>query len=139
VERICWKGRFWAWSMKEWRSDGWWATAGMIREMGWQVDEEVNRDKTGEADGMNREVDSKDEWCISKWAICDFQGRHGRRPRKSDNKWGADTARRLKSDKVVKLARLSSCKNFVSERKEFIFDALTFSQWRDLRMEVMCV
>ena len=26
-------------------------------------------------------------------------------------------------DKVVKIARLSSCKNFVSERKEFIFDA----------------
>ena len=25
------------------------------------MDEEVNRDKTGEADGMNREVDSKDE------------------------------------------------------------------------------
>jgi len=25
------------------------------------VDEEVNRDKNGEADGMNREVDSKDE------------------------------------------------------------------------------
>jgi len=25
------------------------------------VDEEVNRDKNGEADGMNMEVDSKDE------------------------------------------------------------------------------
>ena len=25
------------------------------------MDEEVNRDKTGEADGMNLEVDSKDE------------------------------------------------------------------------------
>jgi len=25
------------------------------------VDEEVNRDKTGEADGMNLKVDSKDE------------------------------------------------------------------------------
>jgi len=25
------------------------------------VDEEVNRDKTGEADGMNQEVDSKDK------------------------------------------------------------------------------
>jgi len=30
-------------------------------EMGWQVDEEVNRKKNGEADGMNLEVDSKDE------------------------------------------------------------------------------
>jgi len=28
--------------------------------MGWQVDE-VNRDKTGEADEMNLEVNSKDE------------------------------------------------------------------------------
>ena len=34
---------------------------GMMREMGWQVDEEVNRDKNGEADGMNLEADSKDE------------------------------------------------------------------------------
>jgi len=39
------KGRFWAWSetVKEW----WMMRAGMMREMGWQVDEEVNRDKTG--------------------------------------------------------------------------------------------
>jgi len=35
----------------------------------------------------------------------------------------AGTARRLKRDKVVKIARLSSCKNFVSEREKFIFDA----------------
>ena len=34
---------------------------GMMREMGWEVDEEVNQDKNGEADGMNLEVDSKDE------------------------------------------------------------------------------
>ena len=27
--------------------------SGMMREMGRQVDEEVNRDKTGEGDGMN--------------------------------------------------------------------------------------
>jgi len=33
--------------------------AEMLREMGRQVDEEVNRDKTGEADGMNLEVDSR--------------------------------------------------------------------------------
>ena len=32
-------------------------------------------------------------------------------------------ARRLKRDKVVKIARLSSCKNFVSKRDKFIFDA----------------
>jgi len=29
--------------------------------MSWEVDEEVNQDKNGEADGMNLEVDSKDE------------------------------------------------------------------------------
>ena len=29
----------------------------------------------------------------------------------------------LEVDKVVKIARLSSCKNFVSEREKFIFDA----------------
>ena len=33
----------------------------MMSEMSWEVDEEVNRDKNGEADGMNLEVDSKDE------------------------------------------------------------------------------
>ena len=34
---------------------------GMITEMSWETDEEVNQDKNGEADGMNLEVDSKDE------------------------------------------------------------------------------
>ena len=34
---------------------------GMMREMGWEVDEEVNQDKNGEADGVNLEVDSKNE------------------------------------------------------------------------------
>jgi len=29
----------------------------------------------------------------------------------------------LKRDKVVQIARLSSCKNFVSKREKFIFDA----------------
>ena len=43
--------------------------------------------------------------------------------RKGDSRRGAGTARRLKRDKVVKIARLSSCKNFVSEREKFIFDA----------------
>ena len=33
------------------------------------------------------------------------------------------TAKRLKRDKVVKIARLSSCTNFVSKREKFIFDA----------------
>ena len=34
---------------------------GMMTEMSWEVDEEVNQDKNGEADRMNLEVDSKDE------------------------------------------------------------------------------
>ena len=48
--------------VKEWRSDGWreWARW----EMGWQVDEEANQDKNGEADGTNLEVDSKHEVLI---------------------------------------------------------------------------
>jgi len=33
----------------------------MMSQMSWEVDEEVNRDENGEADGMNLEVDSKDE------------------------------------------------------------------------------
>ena len=39
----------------------------------------------------------------------------------------------------MKIARLSSCKNFVSEREKFIFDAFVESQWRDLRMGVIRV
>jgi len=44
--------------VKEWRSDGWRVV--MIIEMSWQVNEEVSRDVTGEADGMNQRVDSRD-------------------------------------------------------------------------------
>jgi len=52
---------------------------------------------------------------------------------------GAGTARRLKRDKVVKIARLSGCNNFVSDRKISLYSmrSLTFSQWRDLRMGVI--
>ena len=45
--------------VKERRSDRWWEWGWW--QMGWEVDEEVNQDKIGEADGMNLEVDSKDE------------------------------------------------------------------------------
>jgi len=97
-------------------------TAGMMKKMGWQVYEEVNQDKTGEADGMDQEVGSKTRWCTSKSAICDFK-RDEWWARIGDNRQGAGTARRLKTDEVVKIARLSSCKNFVNEREKFIFDA----------------
>jgi len=30
--------------------------AGVMTAMGWQVDEEVNRDKTGEADGLRLQL-----------------------------------------------------------------------------------
>jgi len=33
----------------------------MMTAMSWEVDEEVNPDENGEADGINLEVDSKDE------------------------------------------------------------------------------
>jgi len=36
-------------------------TVGMMTEMSWEVDEDVNRYKNSEFDGMNLEVDSKDE------------------------------------------------------------------------------
>ena len=35
----------------------WWIMRAGMTEMGWQVGEEVNRDKTGEVDEMNLEVD----------------------------------------------------------------------------------
>ena len=34
---------------------------GMMTQMSSEVGEQVNRDENGEADGMNLEVDSKDE------------------------------------------------------------------------------
>jgi len=58
VRRIYWKGRFWAWSerVKEW----WMMRVVMMTEMSWQVNEEVSRDMTGEADGINRRDNSRD-------------------------------------------------------------------------------
>ena len=44
-----------------------------MTEMGWEVDEEVNQDKIGEADGMNLEVDSKDEVMHSRVKIYTVQ------------------------------------------------------------------
>jgi len=124
--------------VKEWRSDGW-------REWGWWQRWVNKWMKRWIKTRMVRltiwiwQLIPKTKWCISKWAICDFQG-DGWRARKSDNRW-AGTARKLTRDKVVKIARLSSCKNFVSNREKFIFNAFVdlFSQWRDLRMGVIWV
>ena len=40
----------------------------------------------------------------------------------------------------MKIARLSGCKNFVDERERSLYSmrSLIFSQWRDLRMVMMC-
>jgi len=100
--------------VKEWRSDGWW-------ERGWWerwVDMWMRRWIETRLVRLTEWIwklipKTRWCWCISKWAICDFQG---------DGWWArrAGTARRLKSDKVVKIVRLSGCKNFVGEREKFI-------------------
>ena len=55
VEKVGFKA--WSERVKEW----WMTRVWMMTEMSWEMDEEVNRDENGEADGMNLEVDSKDE------------------------------------------------------------------------------
>ena len=57
----------------------------MMREMSWQVNEGVNRDMSGDADGINLGVDSTDGRCIPEWAIRDFQWGDGWYTRKGDN------------------------------------------------------
>ena len=46
----------------------------------------------------------------------------------------------MKRDKVVKIARLSSCKNFVSKREKFIFDAFdVYTNWTFITdLQVKC-
>ena len=106
--------------VKEW----WMMRVGMMIEMSWQVNEDVSRDMTGEGGGMIQGVDSRDfRWCISEWAICDFQWGDGWWARKGDNRWGAGTARGLNIDQIVKIARLTGCENFVGKRKKFIYNA----------------
>jgi len=78
---------------------------------------------TGEADGKNPGVDSTDGvmhiWMSDLW----FSMRIWLVGEKGDNRWGADTARRLNRDQIIKIARLTGCKNFVGKRKKFIFNA----------------
>ena len=42
---------------------------------------------------------------------------------KKGNNKGAGAGSRLNGDQVVKIARLTGCKNFVDKRKKFIFNA----------------
>ena len=46
----------------------------------------------------------------------------------------------MNRDQIVKIARLTGCKNFVGSRKKFIFNAFVDlkPEWRDLRMGVIC-
>ena len=49
------------------------------------------------------------------------------------------TARGLNRDQIVKIARLTGCKNFVGKRKKFIFSAFVdFKPVERLRMGVIC-
>ena len=74
----------------------------------------MNRDNNGEADGMNLEIDSEDEVMNVRSVIFKEEMIGGRERVATDEERLVVTARRLKRDKVVKIARLSSCKNFVS-------------------------
>ena len=71
--------------------------------------------------------------------ICDFQWGDGWWARKNDNRWGAGTARGLNRDQIVKIAKLTGCKNFIGKRKKFIFNAFVdlkpverFENWSDM-------
>ena len=41
----------------------------MMTELSWQVNKEVSRDMTGEADGMNQGVDSRDGVMSDLWIV----------------------------------------------------------------------
>ena len=50
-----------------------------------------------------------------------------------------DCCEGVNKDQIVKIARFTGCKNFVGKRKKFIFNAfIDLSQWRDLRIGVIC-
>jgi len=73
----------------------------------------------------------KTRWrCISKLAICDFQGGDGWRARKSDNRRVAGSARRWNIDQVVNIAKLAGCKNFAGETEKFIFNRPTLVDFK---------
>jgi len=78
---------------------------------------------TGAAEGIISELIPETGWCTSEWAICDIQWGDSLWVRKGDNRWGAGTARGLNKGQIVKIARLTGCKNFVGKRKKFIFNA----------------
>ena len=71
----------------------------------------------------------------------DFEWGDSWRARNGNSRWGAGTAMRLKREKVVKIARLTGCKNFIgkSEKLTLYVRSLILSQYRDLRQGVQYV
>ena len=82
--------------------------------------EEVNQDENGEANGMNLEVDSKDEVMHIRSVIFKEEMVGGRERVTTDEE---QVLRGGSRDKVMKIARLTGCENFVGKRKKFIFNA----------------
>jgi len=76
----------------------------MMTEMSWQLNEEVSRDMTGEADGMNLGVDSRDGvmhmWMSDLWFSTRkwLAGEKGRQQMKSGTESG------LNKNQIVKIA-----------------------------------
>ena len=52
---------------------------------------------------------------------------------------GYYTMEGLNRDKAVEIARLTGCRNFVGKIVKFILNAFVDSQYRNLRMGVICV
>jgi len=86
--------------VKEWRSDGW-------REWGWWqrwVDKWMRRWIETRMVRLTKwiwKLIPKMRWCISEWAICDFQWGDGWRAGKGNNRWGEDTTRGLNGDQFA--------------------------------------
>jgi len=97
----------------------------MIIEMSWQVNEEVIRDVTGEADGINHGVDSRDGvniWMSDLW----FSMRRWSAVEKEWQQMRSGYCKGLNRDQIAKIARLTGCKNFVGKRKKWIFNAFIY-------------
>ena len=116
VGRICWKGRYKAWSERVTDDESGDERDGMTN--GWGG--ESHETRLVRLMKWSSKMIPRTMWSASKWAICDLQAGNGWRARKSDNRWGAGTARRLKRGKA-KIAKLSGCKNIVSEREREVY------------------
>jgi len=127
--------------MKEWRSDGWW-------EWWWRqrwADKWMRRwvdPWLARLTEWIRELIPEMRWCIMHRPYLnersDFQWGDCWWARKSGNRWGAGTSRRLNRDQIVKVARFTGSKNFVGKRQKFMFNAFVdIKPMERLRMEVI--